>query len=123
MNDYAELYSNMNASDADYISSIISNSVDIATNIMSVRTQKYELEAKITNIKALRDATYTEYYRQQYEDQIAYYEYLDACLDQALEILEEIQERQHRKKMIIYGVSAFFAASAVLFALAGKKKD
>lgn len=123
MEDYTELYSNMDASEADYINSIVNSSVDIATNIMSVKQQKYELEAEINSIKALRDATFSSYYRQQYEEQIAYYEYLDECLDHALDMLKEIQERQQRKKIIIYGTSAFLAVSAVLFALARRKND
>lgn len=114
--DYTSLFKDTDATEADYISQIISSSVDITTNIMSVRTQKYELEARINEIREKRTQAVTEAIKKRYDEEIAYCEYVESILDELQYKLEQLQKKQQRKRIIIYGGCALIALFTIAVA-------
>lgn len=113
MEDYSSLYSGADASQANIYSAIIDSAATITSNIMSVKAKKLEMQAAIDEIKAKQQQALTDAMVRKYQEEIAYYEYIESILDDLQHKLEKMQRKQQRKRVIVYGGCALIMLAVI----------
>lgn len=115
--DYSSLYSGESSGYASIASTAIKASADITDNIMSVKSFKYEMQSYLDQINANRQEAINAEIQRRWEEEIAYTEYVLYVLDDLQAKLEKIQQKQQRKKLIVYGTCAALTFGIILVSL------
>lgn len=113
MADYSSLYNSGNATKADVASAAIDSAATITENILSVKAFKKQMQASLDEIRAKRVQAVTDALMRKYDEEIAYYEYIESILDELQRDLELMQKRQQRKRLIVYSSCALLTLLAV----------
>lgn len=115
--DYSSLYSGEGSGYASIASTAIKASADITDNIMSVKSFKYEMQSYLDQINANRQEAINAEIKRRWDEEIAYTEYVVSVLNDLQYKLEELQRKQQRKRMLIYGTCAALTIGVVIVSL------
>ena len=87
----------------DSVTTVVNSALEIANSVVELKEKKAYYQQQVEQIKIDRENAATAAASKNADEWIAYYEDLEAQVDEAISLMEQVEEKDSKRKYFIFG--------------------